>query len=174
LKSGFAEGPNKFTIITSGHDITLLQIGFDGPSQPECKLVTNKNKNVDVTYTTKVAGDYKIHIRYQDKNIPGSPFKTKILGDAKASVSKVKISGAIKEAKINESNQIIVDAREAGLTGGLAAHMEGPSKAELTFRNEPDETVAVVFKPTVAGEYKVHLKFGMYHVPGSPLKIQAA
>lgn len=38
LGNGFAEGPNKFTILTSDkHDVTKLQIGFDGPSQPEVK-----------------------------------------------------------------------------------------------------------------------------------------
>lgn len=47
------EGPNKFTILTTDkHDVTQLQIGFEGPAQPEVKLVTKKDKAVDVTFVT--------------------------------------------------------------------------------------------------------------------------
>ena len=51
--------------------------------------------------------------------------------------------------------------------------MEGPSKPELSFRNDPEGTVTVVYKPTAAGTYKMHLKFQHYHCPGSPLTIHA-
>jgi hypothetical protein len=57
--------------------VTKIQIGFDGPSQPDCKLVTKKDKSVDVTYMAPVAGEYKIHVRYDEKPVIGSPFKLK-------------------------------------------------------------------------------------------------
>jgi len=123
-----SEGPNKFTIQTSDkHDVTKLQIGFDGPSQPQCKLTTNKDKSVDVTYTAAVAGDYKIHIRYDEKPLNGSPFKCKIVGDVKASVSKVKLLGATKEAKINADNEVVVDGREVGICGKPIIYFSSPS-----------------------------------------------
>jgi hypothetical protein len=116
----FAEGPNKFTILTSDkHDVTKLQIGFEGPAQPEVKLVTKKDKTVDVTFITAVGGDYKIHVKYNDNYIHASPYKCKIVGDVKASVDKVKSSGAIKEAKNNADNQITIDGREVGISGTI-------------------------------------------------------
>lgn len=175
IEKGFAEGPNKFKIQTSGHDVTQIQIAFEGPSQPKATLVTNKDKTVDVTYTTQVPGDYKIHIKYSDKNIPGSPFKCTILGDIKASISKVKLGGpGLTGAKSNVTNEIVVDSTEAGFSGGLSAHIEGPSKPELSFRDEKDGKVAVLFKPTASGAYKIHLKYGQYHIPGSPATINVA
>jgi len=168
LRSGFAEGPNKFVIVaTEKHDMTKIQIGFDGPAQPDCKLTTKKDKSVDVTYTAPVAGDYKIHVQYADKHVPGSPFKCKIIGDVKAAVGKVKSSGATKEGKINTDNTILIDGREVGIVGGLTANMEGPSKPEFAFKQNDDGTVAAVFKPTAAGSYKMTLKFQQYNIPGT-------
>ncbi|CAL8124202.1 unnamed protein product [Orchesella dallaii] len=172
LANGFAEGPNKFTIKTNDkHDVTLLQIGFDGPSQPEVKLVTKKDNQVDVTYTVNVAGEYKIHVKYNDNYIHGSPYKCKILGDVKASVQKVKVTGAVKDALSGKSNEIIIDGREVGISGGLSAHMEGPSKPDLEFKNQEDGQVTCNYKPTAPGNYKLHLKFQHYHLPGSPFTV---
>lgn len=58
--------------------MTQLQIGFEGPAQPEVKLVTKKDKAVDVTFITAVGGDYKIHVKYKDNYIHGSPYKCKV------------------------------------------------------------------------------------------------
>ncbi|XP_035706839.1 filamin-B isoform X2 [Folsomia candida] len=118
LRNGVAEGPNKFVIYASEkHDVSKIQIGFDGPGQPECRLNTKKDKSIDVTYTSPVAGEYKIHVRYDDKPIPGSPFKCKIIGDVKGAVDKVKASGDTKEGKVNVNNTILVDGREVGILG---------------------------------------------------------
>lgn len=64
-----------------------------------------------------MGGDYKIHVKYKDAYVHSSPFKVKIVGDVKASVDKVKTSGAIKEAKNNADNAITVDGREVGISG---------------------------------------------------------
>jgi len=172
LANGFAEGPNKFNIQTKDtHDVTKLQIGFDGPSQPEVKLVTKKDNSVDVTYMVNVPGDYKIHVKYGEHYIKNSPYKCKILGDVKASVAKVKVGGATKEALSGKGNEIVIDGREVGISGGLSAHMEGPSKPELVFKNQDDGQVICTYTPTAAGNYKLHLKFQHYHLPGSPFTV---
>lgn len=113
-----AEGPNKFIILTSPkHDVKKLQIGFEGPSQPETKLVTKANKNVDVTFTTPVGGNYKIHVMYDEHYVLGSPYNCKLVGDVKPSVDKIKVSGAIKEAKKDEQNEILIDGKDVGICG---------------------------------------------------------
>ncbi len=50
--------------------------------------------------------------------------------------------------------------------GGLSAHMEGPSKPELVFKNQDDGQVICSYQPSAAGNYKLHLKFQHYHLPG--------
>lgn len=115
-----AEGPNKFVILTTPkHDVKKLQIGFEGPSQPETKLVTKANKNVDVTFTSPVGGNYKIHVMYDEHYVSGSPFNCKLVGDVKPSVDKIKVSGAIKEAKKDEENEILIDGKDVGICGKI-------------------------------------------------------
>jgi filamin len=175
LNSGFAEAPNKFTINSQGLNVSKLALAFDGPSKPECKMTTQKDGSVDVVYTTALAGEYKIHVKFDDEHVPGSPFAVKILGDVKANVQKVKVSGpAIKTGKVNAVNDIVVDAREAGITSGLQVSMEGPSKPEISFKNDPDGTTKVQYKPSTAGAYKLNLKFNNIPLPGSPFNIKVA
>lgn len=50
--------------------------------------------------------------------------------------------------------------------GGLSAHMEGPSKPELVFKNQEDGQVICSYQPSAPGNYKLHLKFQHYHLPG--------
>jgi len=172
LANGFAEGPNKFTILTTpNHDVKKLQIAFEGPAQPETKLVTKPNKTVDVTFTTAVGGEYKIHVMYEGNYVVGSPYKCKILGDVKPSVDKIKVSGAIKEAKANAENEVVIDGREVGISGGLTAKMDGPSSPDLAFKDNDDGTVSATFKPTAPGNYKLHLKYSHYNLKGSPFAI---
>ena len=112
-----AEAPNKFTIYLGGHNVALLAVAFDGPAKPECMLTTQKDGSVDAAYKTPVPGEYKIHIKFNDKHIDGSPFKVKILGDKKAAVEKIKVTGeAVTTGKACLTNEIIVDAVEAGIT----------------------------------------------------------
>jgi len=175
LQSGFAEAPNKFTIYCSGHNVSLLAVAFDGPSKPECLLTTLKEGSVECSYKTLVAGDYKIHIKFAEKHIDGSPFKVKILGDVKKTVDKVKMIGdALKNGKSMLTNEFTVDAREAGITSGLQVSMEGPGKPEINFKSNPDGTIKVTYKPPVAGSYKMHLKFENIPLPGSPFVINVA
>lgn len=116
--SHISEGPSSFTIYaTEKHDVSKIQIGFDGPGQPDCKLNTKKDQSIEVTYTASVAGDYQIHVRYEDKAVPGSPFKCKIIGDVKGAVGKMKASGDTKEGKLNATNTILIDGREVGILG---------------------------------------------------------
>ena len=49
--------------------------------------------------------------------------------------------------------------------------MEGPSKPEISFKNAPDGTIKVLYKPSVAGAYKLNIKFDGLPLPGSPYSI---
>jgi len=175
LTSGFAEARNKFTIHSQQLNVSKLALAFDGPSKPECKMTTQKDGSVDVSYTTQLAGDYKVHIKFEEKHIQGSPFSVKILGDVKAAVENVKVAATTtKTGKNNAVNEVVVDAREAGITSGLQVSMEGPSKPEISFKTAEDGTTKVVYKPSAVGAYKLNLKFNNIPLPGSPFNIKVA
>ncbi|RWS25249.1 Cheerio / Filamin-A/C -like protein, partial [Leptotrombidium deliense] len=123
-------------------------------------------------------GSYKIYVRYEDKEITGSPFLCKVTGGeelAKQQVAKIKCSGnALKEGKANLTNEIVVDTKESGIIGGLSVSMEGPAKPEINFKNSNGGVLILQYKPSVPGQYKLHLKFQEIHVPGSPFPIRVA
>lgn len=180
LSSGKAGEPCKFTILSppgsSKFNPASCSVAFEGPSKPEIKFVTNKDGTVECTWTPKLPGNYKIYVRYEDKEISGSPFLCKITGGeelAKQQVGKIKCSGAaLKEGKTHVTNEIVVDTKESGIIGGLNVSMEGPAKPEINFKNTSGGILILQYKPTQPGNYKLHLKFQEIHVPGSPFQIK--
>jgi len=180
LSSGKASEPCKFVILSPPGQFKFnpasCSVAFEGPSKPEIKFVTSKDGNVDCSWVPKLPGTYKIYVRYEDKEINGSPFTCKITGGedlAKQQVSKIKCSGtALQEGKIHVTNEVIVDTKESGIIGGLNVSMEGPAKPEINFKNTSGGILILQYKPSAVGNYKLHLKFQEIHVPGSPFAIK--
>lgn len=46
--------------------------------------------------------------------------------------------------------------------------MEGPSKAEISCKDNKDGTCTVSYLPTAPGDYNIIVKFDDKHIPGSP------
>lgn len=46
--------------------------------------------------------------------------------------------------------------------------MEGPSKAEITCKDNKDGTCTVSYMPTAPGDYNIIVKFDNKHISGSP------
>lgn len=53
-------------------------------------------------------------------------------------------------------------------SGGLSLAVEGPSKAEITCKDNKDGTCLVSYLPTAPGDYNIIVKFDNKHIPGSP------
>uniref|UniRef100_A0A3Q3WU36 Calponin-homology (CH) domain-containing protein n=1 Tax=Mola mola TaxID=94237 RepID=A0A3Q3WU36_MOLML len=51
---------------------------------------------------------------------------------------------------------------------GLSLAVEGPSKAEITCKDNKDGTCTVSYLPTAPGDYNIIVKFDNKHIPGSP------
>lgn len=62
----------------------------------------------------------------------------------------------------NKSGLICLD------TGGLSLAVEGPSKAEITCKDNKDGTCTVSYLPTAPGDYNIIVKFDNKHISGSP------
>lgn len=154
---------------------TSVSCAFEGPSKPEIKFV-GKDMTVNCEWTPKLPGNYKIYVRYNDNEIKGSPFTCKITGGeevAQAEIKKVKVVGkGLTEGRTKLTNEITIDTRNTLIIGGLSVSMEGPDKPEINFkRNEKDGTMLLTYKPSVAGTYKVHIKFQEWPLAGSPYSI---
>lgn len=60
------------------------------------------------------------------------------------------------------------DLSPLSLTGGLSLAVEGPSKAEITCKDNKDGTCTVSYLPTAPGDYSIIVRFDDKHIPGSP------
>lgn len=54
------------------------------------------------------------------------------------------------------------------VSGGLSLAVEGPSKAEISCKDNKDGTCTVSYLPTAPGDYNIIVKFDDKHIPGSP------
>lgn len=124
-----------------------------------------------VNFVPKELGVHTVCVKYRDMHIPGSPFQFTVgpLRDAGAHLVKAGGSGLERgeQGKIGEFN---VWTREAG-GGSLAISMEGPSKAEIDFKDRKDGSCDVAYKVSEPGEYRVAIKFNDTHIPDSPYKV---
>ena len=121
-----------------------------------------------VEFTPSEGLDYTLTIKYDDFNIPGSPFKL-VLGDA----SKCRMEGeGTVEAWLNEQNRFTVNAQDAG-PGQLKVIVEGEGEIVEPDVLIPSEAVFEVgYQPSRRGMYNVSVKWGNLDIPGSPFQVK--
>ncbi|XP_046806250.1 filamin-A isoform X2 [Lucilia cuprina] len=124
-----------------------------------------------VHFVPKELGVHTVSVRYKDMHIPGSPFQFTVgpLHDFGSHLVKAGGSG-LERGVVGLPCEFNVWTREAG-GGSLAISVEGPSKAEIEFKDRKDGSCDVSYKVTEPGEYRVGLKFNDRHIPDSPFKV---
>jgi filamin len=81
--SNLKEGRNRQlnTIIIDPREAKItsqLQVYMEGTSKPDVSYRNNENGTSTVTYKPYTIGQYKLHLKYLDQPVPGSPFVIKI------------------------------------------------------------------------------------------------
>ena len=84
--------PANFTVYTHCDQETPVPIGtedgldcsIEGPSTPIPFVCQNsiEDGSVNVSWTPLLAGEYKIHVRFDGQSIKESPFKVKVRGES--------------------------------------------------------------------------------------------
>ena len=70
----------QFVIDTSGVGAGTLSITVDGPSKVDLSC-NEVDDGYEVTYTPMAPGKYYVTVKYNGKNVRGSPFSVMINGD---------------------------------------------------------------------------------------------
>lgn len=101
----------------------------------------------------------------------GSPFQFTVgpYGDSGSHLVKSGGTG-LQRGEVGLPCEFNVWTREAG-GGSLAISVEGPSKAEIVFKDRKDGSCNVAYTVKEAGEYYVGLKFNDRHIPDSPHRV---
>jgi filamin len=59
--------------------IDSLDFQMEGPGKAEVSFIENKDGTLTVCYIPPKPGDYRLHLKYSDIHLPGSPFTITIL-----------------------------------------------------------------------------------------------
>uniref|UniRef100_A0A8D8TMC5 Filamin-A n=2 Tax=Cacopsylla melanoneura TaxID=428564 RepID=A0A8D8TMC5_9HEMI len=124
-----------------------------------------------VHFVPKELGVHTVSVRYKEIHIPGSPFQFTVGPLKDGGAHRVHAGGpGLETGEQNQPCEFNVWTREAG-AGSLAISVEGPSKAEIDFKDRKDGSCYVSYVVAEPGEYRVGIKFNDRHIPDSPYKL---
>ena len=78
LEKGIVNEPNQFTIETRNAGTGGLGLAIEGPAEAKMTCKDNRDGSCTVDYVPVVDGNYDISVKYDDKDIPGSPFNVPV------------------------------------------------------------------------------------------------
>ncbi|XP_023206075.1 filamin-C isoform X3 [Xiphophorus maculatus] len=163
LSHGAVNRPATFTIVTKDAGEGGLSLAVEGPSKAEISCTDNKDGTCTVSYLPTAPGDYSIIVKFDDKNIPGSPFMAKITGDDAMRTSQLNVGTA---------SDVSLKITETDLSS-LMATIRAPSGHEepCLLKRLPNRHIGISFTPKEVGEHVVSVKKSGKHVTNSPFKI---
>ena len=148
-----------------------------GPGELEAILVSSDGKKTadivpteddvyNVKYKPDNAGRHRLQLKYAGKEVKQSPINFSLSNAGEVKVSGPGLAGGL----VGNEMVVDLDMRGAG-EGGLSLALNGPSSCNLKCDDREDGTATLSFVPTVAGEYKLDVKFADKDVPGSVFSI---
>ncbi|KAJ3612558.1 hypothetical protein NHX12_020829 [Muraenolepis orangiensis] len=106
--------------------------------------------------------DGTVTVRYAPTE-KGSPLQFYV--DAINSGHVTAYGPGLSHGAVNRPASFTIVTKDAG---GLSLAVEGPSKAEISCKDNKDGTCTVSYLPSVPGDYNIIVKFDDKHIPGSP------
>ncbi|KAG7210743.1 hypothetical protein KM043_012240 [Ampulex compressa] len=124
-----------------------------------------------VAFVPKELGVHTVSVRYKEMHIPGSPFQFTVGPLRDGGAHRVHAGGpGLERGEQGEPCEFNIWTREAG-AGTLAVSIEGPSKAQIDFKDRKDGSCYVSYVVSEPGDYRVGIKFNDQHIPDSPHKV---
>ncbi|XP_029456815.1 LOW QUALITY PROTEIN: filamin-B [Rhinatrema bivittatum] len=164
--------PAEFNIWTREAGAGGLSISVEGPSKAEITFEDRKDGSCGVSYIAQEPGDYEVSIKFNDENIPDSPYTVPVI--ASSDDARRLTVTSLQESGLKANQPVSFAIRLNGAKGKIDAKVHSPSGAveechvsEL----EPDK-YAVRFIPHENGVHTIDVKFNGSHVPGSPFKVR--
>jgi filamin len=118
-------------------------------------------------------GKYKVAIKWNGREIEGSPFHPLISDPRKVRPTggwdRILDANRCLVCRLNETKNIEFDARQAG-PGRLTCKMRGPDgPINCNLNNQSDGIYLLSFTPTREGEYQADLFWNDVPIPNSPM-----
>ncbi|XP_076669365.1 filamin-A-like isoform X2 [Andrena cerasifolii] len=124
-----------------------------------------------VAFVPKELGVHTVSVRHKDIHITGSPFQFTVGPLQDSGAHRMSAGGpGLEQGEQGEPCEFNIWSREAG-AGTLAISIEGPSKAQIQFKDRKDGSCYVSYVVPTSGEYRVGIKFNDQHIPDSPHRV---
>lgn len=192
LQGGLPNQPAKFTVETKKAGIGRLSFAIEGPSEAKLSCVDKRDGTCEVSFMPTAPGEYDITVRFDDHDIPGSPFKVNIGGGKKPGPisppgrANVHTPGDVKvfgpgfgngEVRDGCPTEFYVDCSEAG-PGKIGVQLkssDGSQVLNLKIYDKGNGVYAVSFTaPKQGATLTAHVKYADQEVKGSPFVLKVA
>jgi len=173
LYKGLEDVPSSFVVDTRNQRGDL-SVEVEGPNSiAKCHRQPNGQGQDTVTFTPVEVGEYTVHVRWNGRDIEGSPFHPKVVDPRKLRViggweNIVDVNNRFLSLHVGQAQRIEFDSSLAG-PGVLSAEARGPDGILPTQVERLGTSQILTFTPRVAGEHTLHLYWTDAPVPRSPL-----
>ncbi|KAM8868125.1 filamin B a isoform 1-T1 [Synchiropus picturatus] len=171
-----AKLPQSFTVDCRKAGVAPLAVSVNGPkgvSEP-VQVMDNGNGTQTVSYTPSVEGPYTVDVQYAEEDVPGSPFRFRVLPTHDASKVRASGPGLTNGVSASFPVEFSIDAKDAG-KGQLSVSItdqDGKPK-QPTIHDNGDGTYQVLYLPDRTGRYTIVIKYGGDDIPASPYRVRA-
>jgi len=178
LTGGKANTPANFTIDTREAGPGGLGLTIEGPCEAKIECFDKGDGTCDVRYWPTEPGEYNINILYNDRPIPGSPFKANINPSRMVDVNSIKAYGPGLQPTgvfLESTTEFTVDARSVlpRGSGKVKGFVNAPSgtRTEVLVNNNNDGTYKCMYTPLEQGLHKIDVTYEGLHIPRSPFNV---
>jgi filamin len=168
-ENALASIPLSFVVDTRQAGHSQLDVEIIGPQGTPVKpsIQSVGDGTYFVSYVPEDVGQHKITVKYAGQEIPTGPFRVNTVPTGDASKVKVQTETIKQRLSVSEESVIRVRTEEAGF-GNITCQVTSSATTEIieaTVTENNDGTVTIRYQPTMAGVYKLDLKFGGVAVP---------
>ena len=125
-----------------------------------------------VTFNPRLPDVYDLHVRWDGKPLPNSPFRFTIMKFSQPDMCKIiGVELGLSWVRINEPLIFQVDANQAGI-GELTVKANqpiDPVQSDLSIVREHGNLFVVRYIPRIVGGHKIHLLWNGTAIPSSPI-----
>ena len=125
-----------------------------------------------VTFNPRLPDTYDLHVRWDGKPLPNSPFRFTIMKFSQPDMCKIiGLDPSLSWVRINEPLIFQVDADQAGI-GELTVKANqplDPTQSDLSIVREHGNLFVVRYRPRTVGGHKIHLLWNGTAIPSSPI-----
>ncbi|XP_035238872.1 LOW QUALITY PROTEIN: filamin-A-like [Anguilla anguilla] len=172
LERAEAGTPAEFSVWTREAGAGGLAISVEGPGKADIAFQERQDGSSGVSYVVQEPGDYKVSVKFNEEQIPDSPFLVPVTLPSEDARRLTVASLQESCLKVNQPASFSVSLN--GARGTIDAKVRSPSGAleDCCVTQIDEDKHSVRFLPRENGVHAVDVKFNGSHVPGSPFKIR--